>query len=34
MYCLCQLKQRIITKIRAYFTGFLNADFWKALGIK
>jgi hypothetical protein len=26
MYCLCQLKQRIITKIRSSFAGLLNAD--------
>ncbi len=25
-YCLCQLKQRIITRIRPSFTGCLNAD--------
>jgi hypothetical protein len=26
MYYLCQLKQRIINKIRPSFAGFLNAD--------
>jgi hypothetical protein len=26
MYFLCQRKQRIITKIRPSFAGFLNAD--------